>query len=204
MNRFLAARPLRALAVPLLALVAACGGSAPSGAQVTVGAPAPDFRLTAIDGRQVSLADFKGKVVVLEWMNPNCPFSKHHSEARTMQTTAAKHPDAVWLAINSTRSGHGDYLAPEAYSKFLAANGIDYPVLYDPDGKVGRAYGAKTTPHMYVIDAAGRLVYQGAIDDDPGLKAPTVNYVDAALAALADGRSPEPATTKPYGCTVKY
>jgi len=202
MNRPRTAR--RTLAAPLFLLLAACGGSAPSAAEVTVGQPAPDFRLASVDGRQISLADFEGKVVVLEWMNPNCPFSKHHSEARTMQTTAAKHPEAVWLAINSTRAGHGDYLAPEAYAKFLAANGIDYPVLYDPDGKVGRAYGAKTTPHMYVIDAAGTLVYQGAIDDDPSLKAPTVNYVDAALAALAAGKPPATTTTKPYGCSVKY
>jgi peroxiredoxin len=195
-------RRTRQIVAPLLLLLAACGG--PSLAELAVGQPAPPFELTAVDGRKVALADFRGKVVVLEWMNPGCPFSRHHSEARTMQATAAKHPDAVWLAINSTRADHRDYLAPEAYAKFLAANGITYPVLYDSDGRVGRAYGAKTTPHLYVIDAAGQLAYQGAIDDDPGLKAPKVNYADAALAALAAGGTPEPSTTRPYGCTVKY
>ena len=190
------------LAAALLLLAAACGG--PGQAQLAVGQPAPPFELTGVDGRKVSLADFRGKAVVLEWMNPNCPFSRHHAEAGTMRRTAARHPEAVWLAINSTRADHRDYLAPAAYAKFLAANAITYPVLYDSDGRVGRAYGAKTTPHLYVIDAAGRLVYAGAIDDDPSLKAPKTNYADAALAALAAGRSPEPATSKPYGCSVKY
>lgn len=195
-------RASRSLVAPLLLLLAACGG--PSLAELAVGQPAPPFELTAVDGRKVALADFKGRVVVLEWNNPNCPFSRHHSEAKTMQATAARHPEAVWLAINSTRAGHGDYLAPDAYAKFLAKNGIAYPVLYDTDGRVGRAYGARTTPHIYVIDAAGKLAYQGAIDDDPGLKAARVNYADTALAALAAGGSPDPSTTKPYGCSVKY
>jgi peroxiredoxin len=197
-------QPRRAplVAVALLLLLAACGD--PTLAQLAVGQPAPPFELTAVDGRRVALADFKGRVVVLEWMNPNCPFSRHHSEAKTMQTTAAKHPEAVWLAINSTRAQHADYLAPAAYAKFLAANGITYPVLYDSDGRVGRAYGAKATPHLFVIDGEGKLAYMGAIDDDPGLRGPKVNYADAALAALAAGRRPDPATTKPYGCSVKY
>lgn len=190
-----------AAAVLILAL-AACAG--PSAAEVAIGQPAPPFELTALDGQRIALADFKGKIVVLEWINPNCPVSRHHAEAKTMTTTAARHPEAVWLAINSTKTSHGDYLAPEAHAKYNAEKGITYPVLYDTDGKVGRAYGAKTTPHMYVIDAEGRLAYMGAIDDDPGMKAPKVNHADAALAALTAGRRPEPAVTKPYGCSVKY
>lgn len=188
------------IAATLLVLVACAG---PTLAELAVGQPAPDFKLKDLDGREVSLSSFKGKTVVLEWINPNCPFSRGHSEKRTMSTTAAKHPGAVWLAINSTNASHRDFLAPAEHKKFNADHGITYPVLYDSSGEVGRAYGAATTPHMYVIDGAGKLAYVGAIDDAPrgGAK---VNYVDAALGALASGKTPEPASTKAYGCTVKY
>jgi len=187
----------------LVAWVAlACAG--PTLAELTVGEPAPEFTLRDLDGNEVSLAAQRGKTVVLEWMNPNCPFSLRHSKQKTMQSTADKHPDVVWLAINSTKPTHGDHLEPAAYQAFLAENGIRYPVLDDGAGDVGRAYGAKTTPHMYVIDAAGKLAYAGAIDDDPRGGGAKVNYVDAALATLAAGGQPAPASTKPYGCSVKY
>jgi peroxiredoxin len=187
----------------LVALVAlACAG--PSLAELTIGQPAPDFTLRDLDGNEVSLAAHKGKTVVLEWINPNCPFSLRHSKEKTMQTTADKHEGVVWLGINSTNPTHRDHLEPAAYKAFLAENGIRYPVLDDGAGAVGRAYGAKTTPHMYVIDPEGKLTYAGAIDDDPRGGSAKVNYVDAALTAMATGQTPDPASTRPYGCTVKY
>ena len=118
-----------------------------------------------------------------------------------MSTTAAAHPEVVWLAINSTKLSHGDFVAPAAHKAYNQKNGIAYPVLYDSSGDTGRAYDAKTTPHMFVIDAAGKVVYNGAIDSRSD---PNTNYVDAALAALAAGKSPDPSTTKPVGCSVKY
>lgn len=190
---------IRSVLAGLLAL--ACAG--PSLADLTIGQPAPGFTLDDLAGHPVSLADQRGKTVVLEWINPNCPFSRRHSDEKTMQSIADAHPDVVWLAINSTNPKSGDHLEPAEHQRFLDEHGISYPVLEDPTGEVGRAYGAKTTPHLYVIDAAGDLVYAGAIDDSPRGNA-KVNYVTAALDALAAGQSPDPASTRPYGCTVKY
>ena len=176
-------------------------------AEAVVGKAAPAFSLVDLDGTSHKLSDYQGKVVVLEWMNPNCPFSRRHSEAKTMTTTASKHPEAVWLAINSTAQGHPDFLAPAAYKSFLQKNNIAYTVLYDSSGQVGHAYGADTTPDMFVIDEKGTLIYAGAIDDDPsGRKgaAQRVNYVDAALSEHAKGEAIAQATTRSYGCSVKY
>jgi peroxiredoxin len=188
------------LAATLIVLVACAG---PTLAELTVGQAAPDFKLADLDGKEVSLASLRGKTVVLEWINPNCPFSRGHTDKKTMTSTAAKHPDAVWLAINSTNKSHRDFLAADEHKKFNAEHGVTYQVLYDTSGEVGRAYGAATTPHMYVIDAAGKLAYVGAIDDASRGTA-KVNYVDSALTALEAGKTPEPAATKPYGCSVKY
>ena len=193
---------LRRLWVAIVAatLLPACGR-----ADATVGKPAPDFTLTDQAGKTHRLADYRGKVVVLEWINPNCPFSRRHSEEGTMTKLAAGNPAVVWLAVNSTASGHKDFLAPERHAAFNAKHQIAYPVLYDSDGKVGHAYAAKTTPHMIVIDEKGTIVYDGAIDDDPyGRSDSRTNYVAAALGAHAAGRAADPATTKPYGCSVKY
>lgn len=188
-------------AVLALAL-AACAN--PTLADLAVGQAAPTFSLTAVDGSTVSLDQFQGKTVVLEWMNPNCPFSLRHSDEKTMQKIADRGGDVVFLAVNSTKASHQDFLKPADYAKFLGEKSLTYPVLYDSDGKVGKAYGAKTTPHMYVIDPAGKIAYMGAIDDDPRGGNAKVNYVVSALDALAAGKSPDPASTKPYGCTVKY
>mgnify|MGYP001557905157 CR=1 FL=1 len=178
----------------------ACG---PAVADVAVGTAAPAFSLKNLDGKTVSLADFRGKPVVLEWINPNCPFSRRHSEAKTMASTAGKHPEAVWLGINSTNGGSGDFVAPEQHRAFNAKNGIGYDVLYDTSGETGRAYGANTTPHMIVVDKNGMVAYNGAIDEG-AMSGGKGNYVDAALTALSVGKSPDPSTTKPYGCSVKY
>lgn len=186
----------------VLVVLAACAG--PTLAELTVGQSVPDFKLRDLDGREVSLSSLRGKTVVLEWINPNCPFSRGHSEKKTMSSTAAKHPEVVWLGINSTNASHGDFLAAAEHKKFNAEHGISYPVLYDSSGEVGRAYGAATTPHMFVVDAEGKLAYVGAIDDAARFGKASVNYVDSALSALEAGRKPEPASTKSYGCSVKY
>jgi peroxiredoxin len=172
-----------------------------------VGTNAPAFQLKGVDAKSYSLADYRGKVVVLEWVNPNCPFSDRHARERTMTELAKQHGDVVWLGINSTNPTSGDFEKPAAYRDYMQKNGIAYPILYDESGAVGHEYGARTTPHMFIIDAQGRIVYNGAIDDDPSgrkEKAARVNYVGSGLNAERTGGKPDPAATKPYGCTVKY
>ena len=165
--------------------------------------PAPDFTLTDQKGNTVKLADFTGKVVVLEWTNPDCPFVQRHYKAGTMaglaKTYGAK--GVVWLAINSTY-----YMNREKNAAWAEKQQIAYPVLDDHEGKVGMAYGAKNTPHMFVIDAKGNIVYQGAIDDnkDGEKKAGVVNYVALALDAVLAGKPVAIPETRPYGCSVKY
>ena len=197
-------RTARRLGTALLVavLLPACTRAA---ADSKVGSAAPDFTLRDQAGREHRLAAYRGRVVVLEWINPNCPFSRRHAEEGTMTRLAKGHPAAVWLAVNSTAQGHGDFLPAAQHAEYNGKHGIAYPVLYDVDGKVGHAYDARTTPHMVVIDEQGRIVYDGAIDDDPyGRKQARTNYVAAALRAHAAGRPADPAATQPYGCTVKY
>lgn len=177
------------------------------GAALTVGDQAPNFALPSLDGRTISLRDYTGSVVVLEWINPNCPFSRRHAREKTMIHLAQGHPNVVWLAVNSTSPGHGDFLSPAEHRAYDEQMGISYPVLDDSDGTVGHAYGARTTPHMFVIDEQGTVIYAGAIDDDPSgtrTAAERTNYVADALRAHAGGEAPEPAVTRPYGCSVKY
>jgi peroxiredoxin len=195
-------RPLLAALLLLAALFAAAALSA-----AAVGESAPAFQLKGADGKFYSLADYKGKTVVLEWVNPNCPFSDRHARERTMSDLHKKYGEVVWLGINSTNPKSSDYLMPEATLAYNQKNGINYPVLYDTSGQVGHAYEAKTTPHMFIIDPHGKLAYVGAIDDDPSGrkgKAERLNYVDGGLTAEKAGRAIDPATTKPYGCSVKY
>lgn len=197
----------RILALALAALVLAC--AAPTQARAAVGETAPAFTLTSVTGDQVSLADYAGKTVVLEWVNPNCPYSARHAREKTMIDLAAKYgpENVVWLGINSTNPKSGDYLTPEQHQAYDQKMGITYPVLYDPTGEVGHAYGARTTPDMFIVDAGGTLAYSGAIDDDrSGSKAPEArtNYVDLGLGAMEQGGKPDPSTTRPYGCSVKY
>jgi len=173
----------------------------------TVGDTAPAFSLKGVDGKTHSLKDYQGKVVVLEWMNPNCPFSDRHAREKTMTSLAAKYGQVVWLGINSTNPQSSDFLTPPEHKAWNDKNGIKYAVLYDESGAVGHAYGAKTTPHMFIVDPQGKIAYNGAIDDDPsGRKArpARVNFVDGGLTAESGGKSPDPANTKPYGCSVKY
>ncbi len=197
------------LFVASLASLSLLAGSA--GATATVGQPAPAFTATDASGKTVSLADFKGKTVVLEWVNPGCPFVQKHYNAANMQGTqkeaAAK--GVVWLAINSTSTDAGDYLPPAEMAKWMQQQkAAATATLMDADGKVGRAYGARTTPHMYVVDPAGKLVYAGGIDDKPSTNAADIpratNYVKAALNESLAGKPVSQASTRPYGCSIKY
>jgi len=167
------------------------------------GDPAPSFALPDQTGKTVSLADYKGKVVVLEWLNFDCPFSKRQHKGVT-QSLATKYAPkgVVWLAINSTH-----YATSAKNAAWIKANKLPYPILNDQSGDVGRLYGAKTTPDMRIIDAKGRLIYTGAIDDDPrGRSTSPTNYVAKALDEhlAATDKKISKAITKPYGCSVKY
>lgn len=176
-----------------------------------LGAAAPDFELPDLDGKPVRLSSFRGRTVVLEWFNPGWPFVKASHTKGSLVGTAARHTKngVVWLAINSGapgKQGHGADVNRAAKASF----GLEHPILLDESGKVGRAYGAAHTPHLYVIDAKGVLVYRGAIDNSPDAEgeSPTggklVNYVDAALGDLQAGRPVAVAETEAYGCSVKY
>lgn len=170
--------------------------------EAKIGQKAPDFTLTDSQGKQHSLADYQGKIVVLEWINPECPFVQRHYKEKTMVNAAEEFAskDVVWLAINSTA-----HATPDQMNKWIAEHSIKYPILMDNSGEVGKKYGAKTTPHMYIIDKEGTLVYQGGIDNDPsGNKADRVNYVNKALAEVTAGESVSQAESRPYGCSVKY
>lgn len=177
----------------------------------SVGQPAPDFTLTDVNGKAVKLSDFKGKHVVLEWHNPACPFVVKHYDSNNMQSLQGKYDakDTVWLSINSTAKGHQDFMPDDKLKGYLTEKKAS-PDAYsvDADGKVGQMYGAKTTPHMYVINPAGMLVYAGAIDDKKGTSKDEVktakNFVVTALEESKAGKPVSTATTQPYGCSVKY
>jgi peroxiredoxin len=180
-------------------------------AAVETGGKAPDFTLTDTNGTEHSLSDFKGKYVVLEWTNHGCPFVKKHYKEGHMQALQEKMTEkgVVWLVINSGAPGKQGYVTPEEGNELIEEKGIKASaMLLDSDGKVGRAYDAKVTPHMYLIAPDGSLVYQGAIDSIRSTKAADVekaeNYVKAAYMAHKNGKPVENHTTKPYGCGVKY
>ena len=207
--------PLRiARALALSAGFMAAGPMAASAAlaqSAQPGQPAPAFTLSDTAGLSVSLADLKGRTVVLEWTNPNCPFVQKHYRSGNLPGLQAKYrADVAWIAINSTHPGHADYLAPGALAAQLIDDWKAVPavVLMDPDGTVGRAYGARTTPQMWVIDGAGVVRFAGGIDDrrsaDPADIPLAKNFVSAALDDLKAGRPVATASAPPYGCSVKY
>lgn len=179
-------------------------------ANAPAGKPAPDFRVTDLSGKPASLADYKGRTIVLEWHNFGCPFVQKHYRSGNMQALQKKYgKEVVWLAVNSTHKGASDWIEPPALEKQLREFGAQ-PARYlvDEPGAMGMAYGAKVTPHMYVIDPSGKVVYNGAIDDkrsaDPEDVKTAKNYVAAALDEMKAGKPVSVATTTPYGCTVKY
>ena len=176
-----------------------------------VGQPAPDFSLPDTGGKAVRLADFRGRFVVLEWTNPGCPFVRKHYESGNMGATQklARDQGVAWLAINSTETASGDYLEPPRLADWLKQHqGVPTAVLMDPEGTTGRAYDAKTTPHLYIVDSQGMLVYAGGIDSIASARVSDIekatNHVKAALADIAAKRPIAQAVTKPYGCTIKY
>lgn len=180
-------------------------------AAVEVGAPAPDFSVTDIQGKTHKLSDYKGKTVVLEWVNPECPIVGKHYDSGNMQKLqkSATGEGVVWLTINSGAKGEqGDYDDGKAAAWMKKQNAGATAYVRDPSGKVGKMYGAKVTPHMYVIDGKGTLVYNGAIDSirsgNPNDIPKAENYVAAALKAVKEGKAVAKATTQPYGCNVKY
>jgi peroxiredoxin len=194
----LRSRPIAALA----ALVALAVAPPALAGDLEVGTDAPGFTLTDQAGNPHALADLEGKIVVLEWTNPQCPFVMNHYKHDTMTDLAAwcAEKDVVWMAVDSSH-----FVTPESASAWAKKEEIAYPILLDADGTVGRAYGAKTTPHMFVIGKDGTVLYNGAIDDNPK---PTgvgeTNYVKDAVEAALAGEAVETAHTKPYGCSVKY
>jgi len=190
----------------LLLALAGCVPPSVASEPAAIGSPAPDFTLTDTDGAAVSLSSFAGKTVVLEWFNPDCPFVKYAHGANGPlkgQPARVTSDDVVGIAINSGAPGKQGY-GLERNQRARTEYGMDYPVLLDESGAVGRTYGAKTTPHLYVIDPTGTLVYAGGLDDAPMGTGNASNHVDACLADLAAGRDVANAASKPYGCSVKY
>lgn len=176
-----------------------------------VGQPAPDFTLKDAAGRSVKLSDFRGRHVVLEWTNPSCPFVRKHYDsgnmAATQQDVTAK--GAVWLSINSTERASYEYMEPAKLVAWQKDRKVQpTATLMDEDGVAGRAYGARTTPHMYIVDPQGRLAYAGGIDSIPSSNPAdierAVNYVRQGIAEAAAGKAISTPVTRPYGCSIKY
>lgn len=176
-----------------------------------VGKPAPAFTLTDSNGKKHSISDFKGKYVVLEWVNYDCPFVKKHYDSSNMQKLQKEFTDkgVVWLSINSSATGKQGHFEASKINALIKEKGA-HPTAYliDTDGQVGRLYGAKTTPHMYIINPNGELIYNGAIDDkasaNPDDIAGSKNFVRAGLQEALAGKAVTVSASQPYGCSVKY
>lgn len=198
---------LKRLLAPLIV-----GATLLAGAQAaTVGQIAPDFTLQDVNGKTVRLSDFRGRHVVLEWTNPGCPFVQKHYVSGNMpalqKDAAAK--NVVWLAINSTEASHGDYLSPAQLGRWMSEQkAAPTATLMDEDGATGRAYAARVTPHMYIVDPQGKLIYAGGIDSIPSARVEDIttatNHVRAGLGEALAGKPLSQSTTRPYGCTIKY
>jgi len=201
MNKLVAASLAVSMAVPVSVAQAA----------VAPGQAAPEFSLVDINRKVQKLSDYRGKYVVLEWFNSECPFVQKHYESGNMQALQARYTQkgVVWLGINSTSPRHSNYRDP-ARSQAILKEWKSAPTAFvlDPDGTVGKQYGARTTPHMYVIDPNGTLVYVGGIDDKPSISqrdiATAKNLVAAALDESLSGKPVGTPSAMPYGCSVKY
>jgi len=194
----------RLLAVALFAAAATAHAG-------TVGSPAPEFALQSVAGATVKLSQYRGKYVVLEWVNPECPYVRKHYGSANMQKLQKDYTgrEVVWLTINSTRAGHPEYKQPGEMATWMKKmDASSSATLLDPKGEAGKAYGARTTPHMYIIDPKGVLVYAGGIDDKRSTDVEDVktarNYVRAAMDELLAGKKVTNSATAPYGCSVKY
>ncbi len=199
------AEPAPAAAAPVAGTTTAAATTA------AIDQAAPEFALTGIDGKTYKLSDFKGKYVVLEWNNLDCPFVKKHYGSGNMQALQKKYTDkgVVWLTICSSGEGKQGYYEPAALQELAKEKKLSSTAyLRDPDGSVGKEYGAKTTPNMFVVNPEGKLIYAGAIDDKPSPDPKDIpgatNYVAASLDASMAGKPVATKTTVPYGCGVKY
>ena len=179
-------------------------------AAASVGQPAPDFTLSDTAGKPVKLSQFKGKPVVLEWNNPGCPFVRKHYQGnmQTLQKDFTRQ-GVVWLAINSTEDASADYLSPPQLARWMQDKGASpSATLMDEDGQVGKAYGARVTPHMYIVNAQGLLAYAGAIDSIPTARVADIekatNHVRQGLGELLAGKPLSTTTSQAYGCSIKY
>jgi peroxiredoxin len=200
MKKLSLAAVLATAALVFGAAFSAAKDETPAGAQI--GKAAPDFTLKDQNGKVVKLSDLKGKIVVLQWFNPDCPFILRHYEEGTFNKLNDKYAGkgVVELAINSTEES-----TPGVNKQFAGSHGVKFPMLDDSNSTVARAYGARSTPHMFVIDKDGKLAYKGAIDNDPeGEKKDRVNYVSKALDELLAGKPVSTPETKSYGCGVHY
>jgi len=186
--------------------------SSPLIAAPEIGQPAPDFSVVDTQGQVHALSDFTGQTVVLEWTNHDCPFVVKHYSAGNMQDQqrlARDEHDAVWLTVISSRAGEQGHVSPQQADELTASrNAYPTAVLLDESGDMGRAYDARVTPHMYIIDAAGILRYMGGIDSNPSRHSADIpdatQYVAVALEQMAAGETISEAVTRPYGCTIKY
>jgi len=206
-------QPVGATVTPLLKplLASATLALATLAQAITIGQAAPAFEVKDANGKLVKLSDFKGKHVVLEWTNPNCPFVVKHYGSQNMQGLQkdATAKEVVWLSISSTAPGHADYLAAkDLAAKYLSWGASSTALLMDDDGRVGKAYAARTTPHMFIVDPKGVLVYAGGIDDkrsaNPADVATAKNFVKTSLGELLAGKPVSTPTSVPYGCSIKY
>ncbi len=186
-------------------------GVQPAMAQARVGDRAPAFTLKDSNGGVRSLAEFKGKTVVLEWTNHECPYVGKHYRGNNMQALQKKWTakGVAWLSVISSAPGREGYASPQQANKLTADRGAaPTAVLLDPTGKAGRAYGARATPHMYVINGDGMLVYAGGIDDQPSARLEDLkiarNFVDQALSEMAQGKPVSASSSRAYGCSIKY
>ena len=191
-------------------LVAAASFAIAAGA-ATPGKPAPEFTINDAGGKPVKRADQRGKFVVLEWTNPECPFVRKHYVSGNMQGLQKEFggKDVVWLSVNSTRRNHPEFKTGAQMTQWMKEHGASpQAVLIDETSATGQAYSARTTPHMYVIDPAGTLIYAGAIDDkrssNPADAKTANNFVRAALTEARAGKPVTTPSTTPYGCSVKY
>jgi len=202
--------------IPRRSLISAAGlalvsGPFPALAAPSVGQAAPDFMLKDTTGRSVRLSEFKGRHVVLEWVNPSCPYVRKHYGSANMQGTQREvtGKGVVWLTINSTEDGSAEYLAPARLGQWMTEQkAAATHTLLDAEGTVGQAFGARTTPHLYIIDPQGRLIYAGGIDSIPSARTDdlktAVNYVKQGITQALAGQPLTNATTRPYGCSIKY
>lgn len=201
--------------IALVTAAALAGFGVPAFAQgapaPAIGKPVPDFTAKDADGKTVSLADYKGKTVVLEWTNDECPFVRKHYGGQSMQALQKKWTSKgiVWLTMVSSPPGEQGYADGPKANKLTAERGAaPTAVILDPKGDIGRSFKAQTTPHMYIVKSDGTLAYMGGIDDKPSAKVEDLkgakNYVDSALTEIADGKSVSVPTSRPYGCSVKF